>query len=101
MIIQEKPVFMFDQRYFPLLLKIIFALGLFSLVALVVSAFVACLYIMNLAITVLAELVTTISTLYAHSDAAGKLVMLLALVLLLYKLIPLCAKPARRFLHIS
>src|ERR1700676_2838418 len=99
MIIRDGGQSFLNRRYISALLITVFALGTLTLEALVVGAFIDCIYIVNLALTSIAEFVTTLSTLYTSSDSFVKLIMWLVLLCILWKITPFLAVRFRRAFH--
>ena len=103
MIVQDqRRFFAADQRYISALLMLIFGLGTLTLVGLVVGAFIACMYVLNLALNAVSEVISTISQLYVGGDSFIRLVMWLVPLMLVWKLAPTLAKLFRRaFLRVA
>lgn len=92
----QRRFFTADQRYISALLMLIFGLGTLTLVGLVVGAFIACMYVLNLALNAVGEVGATLSALYVGGDSFTRLLMLLVPLLFFWKLSPYIAKFVRR-----
>lgn len=64
-----------QQRYMSSLLVLVFALGTLALVVLVALAFVGCLIVLNLSLSVFAECVSAIADLYRSGGSVVELAM--------------------------
>lgn len=83
-----------DQRYVSALMMLIFGLGTFTLVALVVGAFLVVVYVLNLALTATIDVVSHVMLLYAGLGSFGQLAVWLVVIFFSYKYFPHIAKVA-------
>lgn len=95
----EKPFL--DQRYVSGLMLLIFTLGTFTLVGLVVAAFIFCVYLLNLALDAFGQLAHSFTALYGQSDSFTKLIIWIVILLIVCKISPWIAGVVRRALHLA
>src|SRR4051812_15794453 len=86
--LQDLPYTSHVQAHTMKIFLVIFWSGALTLVALALGAFIAVIYLINLFLDALTELVSHLASLYSHTDSLGKVLFLLVGFFLVSKLTP-------------
>jgi hypothetical protein len=96
MIASNKLVFDASNRKLLTLFLVVFWTGALTLLALALGAFIAAIYLINLALDAVTELVAHLSSLYNHTDSLGKILLLIVGLYIVSKLAPWTARSLRK-----
>src|SRR5258708_39810991 len=96
--ITQKNQILFDlsNRKLLTLFLVVFWTGAFTLVALALGAFIAVIYLINLVLDAITELVVHLSSLYTHADSLGKVLLLIVGLYIVSKVAPWGARSLRK-----
>jgi hypothetical protein len=81
------------QPNIQLIIAIIFSLGTVAAIALVLGALIAVAYLLNIAVSALAELATNIALVYGRSDSLTQFLMLFLLAYGVFHVVQFVARP--------
>jgi hypothetical protein len=96
MIMQNKTLFDLSDRKLMTLFLVVFWTGALTLVALALGAFIAVIYLINLVLDAVTELVANLASLYTHTDSLGKVLLLLVGLYIVSKLAPWAIRSLRK-----
>jgi hypothetical protein len=93
---KNQPLVDLTNRKLMTLFVVVFWTGALTLVALALGAFIAVIYLINLVLDAITELVVHLSSLYNHTDSLGKILLLIVGLYLVAKLAPWAARSLRK-----
>ncbi len=96
MIASNKLVFDANNRKMLILFLVVFWTGALTLVALALGAFIVVIYLINLVLDAISELVVHLSSLYIHTDSLGKILLLIVGLYIVSKAAPWGARSLRK-----
>jgi hypothetical protein len=96
MIMQNKTLFDLSNRKLMTVFLVVFWTGALTLVALALGAFIAVIYLINLVLDAITELVAHLTSLYTHTDSLGKILLLIVGLYIVSKISPWAVKSVRK-----
>src|SRR5690242_8470035 len=93
---KNQPLVNLTNSKFMTIFLVVFWTGALTLVALALGAFIAVIYLINLVLDAITELVGHLTSLYSHTDSLGKILFLLVGMYIVVKLVPWAARSLRK-----
>jgi hypothetical protein len=93
---KNQPLLDLSNRKLMAVFLIVFWTGALTLVALALGAFIAVIYLINLFLDAITELVVHLASLYTHTDSLGKILLLIVGLYIVSKLAPWAARSLRK-----